>query len=362
MKLRKSLYLSVLFGLILTAGFSSCSSDDSDYVDYSGSKVVLPKTRGFILNEGSYNGNNSSLTAFNYVQDTICNKSLYLSQNGENIGDTGEDLITDGDNLYMLVYGSSYMVKMNGAGMKEASYKFTSDQGQPRKAVISGDYIYVTTYGGLVLKFTKDDLKYVASCKVANNPENIVSSAGKLYVICNGYGKLNLMCVIDEATFTKATDDITVCNNPQKMISDASGNIFIEGYDANYTGAIYSYDKANKTVTEIGAGTSMAIKDNVLYIANSVTNWTTYVTATSFYSYNILTGKTDTSSFLKDVPPALAKSSVYCMDINPYDGSFYVGTSDYVTNGVIYHFTSDGAYKVTFTSGGVSPSHIVFMR
>lgn len=362
MNLRKSLYLSVLFGLILTAGLSSCSSDDSDYVDYSGSKVVLPKTRAFILNEGSYNGNNSSLTAFNYVQDTICNKSLYLSQNGENIGDTGEDLITDGDNLYMLVYGSSYMVKMNGAGMKEATYKFTADQGQPRKAVISGDYIYVTTYGGLVIKFTKADLNYVSSCKVANNPENIVYSAGKLYVICNGYGKLSLMCVIDEATFTKAAADITVCNNPQKMISDDNGNIFIEGYDANYAGAVYSYDKATKTVTEIGGCSSMAINNGILYVANSVTNWTTYATATSFYSYNISTGKTNTSSFLNNIPSALTASSVYCLEVNPYDGSFYVGTSDYVTNGKIYHFASDGTYKTSFTSGGISPSHIIFMR
>src|SRR5574344_2130247 len=315
MKLRKSLYLSVIFGLILSAGFTSCSSDDSDYVDYSGSKVTLPKTRAFVLNEGSYKGNNSTLEVFNFLQDTICNKAIYLSQNGTKIGDTGEDLITDGENLYMLVYGSSYMAKMNGAGMKTASYTFTSTQGQPRKAIVNGDYLYVTTYGGYVLKFTKSDLKYVASCQVAANPENIVYYDGKLYVICNGYGKLSLMDVIDESTFT-----------------------------------------------EIGGSTSMAIKDDVLYIVNCVTNWKTYATTTSFYSYNISTGKTDTSSFLKNVPTVLTNTSVYSFDINPYDGSFYLGTTDYATEGNIYHFASDGTYKTTFASGGVSPSHIVFMR
>ena len=119
MKLRKSLYLSVIFGLILSAGFTSCSSDDSDYVDYSGSKVTLPKTRAFVLNEGSYKGNNSTLEVFNFLQDTICNKAIYLSQNGTKIGDTGEDLITDGENLYMLgVRFFLHTAKMNGAGMK----------------------------------------------------------------------------------------------------------------------------------------------------------------------------------------------------------------------------------------------------
>ncbi len=362
MKLRKSLYLSVIFGLILSAGFTSCSSDDSDYVDYSGSKVTLPKTRAFVLNEGSYKGNNSTLEVFNFLQDTICNKAIYLSQNGTKIGDTGEDLITDGESLYMLVYGSSYMAKMNGAGMKTASYTFTSTQGQPRKAIVNGDYLYVTTYGGYVLKFTKSDLKYVASCQVAANPENIVYYDGKLYVICNGYGKLSLMDVIDESTFTKDGDDITVCNNPQKMIADSKGNIFIQGYDANYAGTVYSYNRTKKTVTEIGGSTSMAIKDDVLYIVNCVTNWKTYATTTSFYSYNISTGKTDTSSFLKNVPTVLTNTSVYSFDINPYDGSFYLGTTDYATEGNIYHFASDGTYKTTFASGGVSPSHIVFMR
>lgn len=358
----KSLYLSVLCGLVLTAGFTSCSDDDSDYVDYTGSKVQLPKTRGFILNEGTYQGNNSCMEAFNYAQDTICSNSLYYVQNGTKLGDTGEDLIKDGDNLYLLVYSSSYMVKMNGAGIKEASYTFTSAQGQPRKAVISGDYLYVTTYGGLVLKFTKDDLKYVASCSVAANPENIVYSEGKFYVICNGYGSLSLMDVIDESTFKKDGDDITVCNNPQKMIADDSGNIFIEGYDASYKGLVYSYNKTKKTVTLIGEGTSMAIRDNVLYIVNCVTDWTTYAVTTSFYSYNITTEKIDTSSFLKNVPSKLTNTTVYSFDINPYDGSFYLGATDYATNGIIYHFASDGTYKTAFTSGGINPSRIVFMK
>ncbi len=357
----KSLSFAVLCGLLVTAGFASCSSDDSDYADYTGSKVVLPKTRAFVLNEGSYNGNNSSLEVFNYSTDTICSSALYLVQNGVKIGDTGEDLIVDGDNLYMLVYGSSYIVKMNGAGIKQASYTFTSAQGQPRKAVVSGSYIYVTTYGGYVIKLKTSDLTYVASCQVAANPENIVLSDGKFYVICNGYGSLSLMDIIDEAKFTK-DEEVTVCNNPQKMIADASGNLFIEGYDASYNGVVYSYDKTKKTVTEIGSGTAMAISGNTLYIANSVTNWTTYATTTTFYSYDISTAKVNSSTFLKNAPAALASATIYAFDINPYTNDFYLGTTDYSTNGNIYHFASDGTYKSTITSGGISPSHIVFMK
>ena len=82
--------------------------------------------------------------------------------------------------------------------------------------------------------------------KWQTNPENIVYYDGKLYVICNGYGKLSLMDVIDESTFTKDGDDITVCNNPQKMIADSKGNIFIQGYDANYAGTVYSYNGTKK--------------------------------------------------------------------------------------------------------------------
>lgn len=52
MKVR-SLLLSVLCMLALSVSFSSCSDDDGQSWDDSGSKIELPYVRAYFLNEGT---------------------------------------------------------------------------------------------------------------------------------------------------------------------------------------------------------------------------------------------------------------------------------------------------------------------
>lgn len=51
MKVR-SLLFGMLCMLALGASLASCSDDDDDSLDDGGSKVTLPQTRVYILNEG----------------------------------------------------------------------------------------------------------------------------------------------------------------------------------------------------------------------------------------------------------------------------------------------------------------------
>lgn len=55
MKVR-SLLFGMLCMLALGASLVSCSDDDDDSLDDDGSKVTLPQTRVYILNEGSQGG------------------------------------------------------------------------------------------------------------------------------------------------------------------------------------------------------------------------------------------------------------------------------------------------------------------
>ena len=47
---------------------------------------------------------------------------------------------------------------------------------------------------------------------------------------------------------------------------------------------------------------------------------------------------------------------------NSFDGSFYIGTTDYVSNGVFYHFDKNGTYINKFSAGGINPNAIVFLK
>lgn len=61
MKVR-SLLFSMLCMLVLSVSFTSCSDNDNETRDDTGSKVTLPQARAFFLYEGSYQANNSGIS------------------------------------------------------------------------------------------------------------------------------------------------------------------------------------------------------------------------------------------------------------------------------------------------------------
>ncbi len=70
--------------------------------------------------------------------------------------------------------------------------------------------------------------------------------------------------------------------------------------------------------------------------------------------------KKEETSFLQ-MPEELKTRIFYMLSINPENGDFYVGTTDYNTNGDIYRFKKDGTFIEKFESGGVSPRAAVFI-
>lgn len=88
---------------------------------------------------------------------------------------------------------------------------------------------------------------------------------------------------------------------------------------------------ANNKVTELGSATRMCATDDILYLTYS--NYTN--PTASFFTYNIKTGKMDEASFLKDIPEKLKTSTIYMLEVNDNNGDFYIGTSEYTTNGTI---------------------------
>ena len=77
MKLR-SLLLSAVCAVAVTAGFTSCSSDDDEWDPMKeGSKIKMVETRAFVLNEGAQSHNNAGITYFDWKQDTTFTKDFF---------------------------------------------------------------------------------------------------------------------------------------------------------------------------------------------------------------------------------------------------------------------------------------------
>ncbi len=359
MKLR-NLMFSVLSALAVTATFTACSDDDEWNPLEEGSKIYVAETRAFLLNEGAYQKNNAGITYFDWLADTTFNYDLFMAQNGKQLGDTGQDIIADDDCIYVTVYGSNYITKLNSLGVEQARTKLPEELGEVRYMVEEDDYLYVTCYGGYVAKVQTWDLKYVSSVKVGDNPEYIVENDGKIYCTNSGWGKDNRVAVIDADKFTSASF-MNVMTNPDHIL-EVNDRIFVQGYGDYYD---YPWGELNVKTGEfkqIGNASSWATYGDIIYLVNSVTDWNTYTTTNYFSSYNTATNQLTETSYLKNMPEELASASVCGMSANPYNGHLYIMTSDYVNNGVIYHFDANGNFIKKFSSTGVGPRKIVFFK
>lgn len=365
----RSLFLSALCALSVGGMFTSCSDDDDD--DWKeGSKTELAQTRAFILNEGSMGYNNSNLIYFDWNTSAVNKTCIFTLQNGKQLGDTANDIITFDGKLAVAVNGSNYVALLNGSAVELSRVSFAGGvNGTPvqvRNLIYLDRALYVTTYGGLVLKIRVNgnalefNNEYVT---VGANLEGICEENGILYCVVAGTYPDNdsRIAIIPSKNFANdAIQFADVMYNPDQILA-VNGHIFVQGYGSFYDYPFGEYDTAKGEFNTIGNATAWAAAGGVLYLANSVTDWTTYATTTTLSTYDVATGKSNTS-FFSSVPEGVQNSFVYSISVNPYNGDIFVATSNYVTDGVIYQFASNGAYKGQFSAEGINPNKIVFVR
>lgn len=342
----KSLFFSALCMLMIGVSFTACSDDDEGE---EGSKVELPYHRVYILNEGTFQQNNASITLYDPEGKVSTIPDLYYTQNNASLGDTGQDMIKYDNDLYVTVYGSNYITRLNAAGIEQVRYTFTDEQGQPRYMTAEDGKIYVTLSSSNVARLDAKTLKFEKMVKVGNNPEYIIEEDDKLYCLNSGWGYDNRLSIIDLKTFDEAKN-IEVFLNPEKII-EVNDKIIIQGYGAeypNYTYPVAVFNPTTETYTTIGKGTHIAGYKHLLYIIYSNTfNGET----NQFYTYNTQTGEVNNKSFLQSASDKLTSGNITLFNINPENGDLYIGIGDYKTKHDVYRFKNDGTLIGTFEVG-----------
>lgn len=357
MKIRSFIF-GALSMLALAAGFTSCSDDDND--DISKPNVELAKTRAFVLDEGSKNHNNAGITYFDWTKDATFSSDLFLAQNKHQLGDVGQDIIADGKgNIYVIVSVSRYITKLDENCVEKATLQFPEDLGDPRYGVLDGENLYVSCYGGYIARINTNTMKVTGKVAIGPNPEHIIKENGRLYCTVSGWGSDHRVAKVELPAFETAEYD-DVMYNPDHIIA-VNGHIYVQGYGPDYS---YPWGelKSDGTFSNLGQASAWAAYENKLYTAYSETDWSTYITTTTFYAYDVENGTFSESSPLKNAPEELASASVYSMNINPYTGDLYITTSDFTNNGQIYHFDKDGTFVKKFASTGINSRKIIFLN
>ena len=233
----RNLFFSLCCMATLGVSLVACSEDE-DLFDDSGSKVTLPVHRAFILNEGTQGANNATLSFYAPDGNADFIKDIFYTQNQAKLGDTGQSMIEYNNDLYAIIAGSRYLVRMNTAGVEKQRYAIPESEGDPRYLAADDGYIYMTQYGGQVTKLDANTLKVVGTFKGGANLEGIAECDGKLYVANSylkndaGYQYQTDLFVINAANMQLETT-LAVDINPNQVLEE-DGKIFL--IDWEYAG------------------------------------------------------------------------------------------------------------------------------
>lgn len=370
MKVR-SLLFGMLCMLALGASLVSCSDDDDDSLDDGGSKVTLPQTRAFFLNQGSWGANNAGISFYAPNDDAEFVSDIFKKQNNAALGDNAQDLIEYEGRMYVSVNGSNYLAMLNAAGVEQGRISFVNDTDLSagiRYLSAEDGYIYASFYNGFLVKINANTLKLEAKLGgLGDNLEGVAICGDVLYV-ANSYKEENgrwiyhkNVVTVDLNTFKKDTD-ISVAINPNLLLEEDDKVFLISKGDYALEGSALQMIEPNNNnkVTVLGGATVMCAGDDVLYWVDSTTqDWETYTN--TFYAYDIKSREKTVIDLTKHVP-VLASVGISMIEVNETNGDIYVGTSSYTANGDIYRFKKDGTFVEKFDCGGLNPFTAVFFN
>lgn len=341
----------VFLALSLTLALYSCDNSSKD--------EIIPVNSGtYILNNGNWGSNDSNIGIYN-PSDKRFTADAFKTENGQALGDLGQDIIGLGEELYIAVNGSQ-TIFVTGTDLK-IRHQINAEKGgtrlSPKYFTTSGNNVYVTYYEGYVGEITGD--YSVRLCPVGPNPEGVAVAKGNLYVANSGgmaypvYN--NTVSVVSTKTFTE-TSAIKVNVNPVKVEASSDGTYVYVSSFGNYTdipARLQVISTADCIVSDLDYASVSAIakgNDDVLYIlcGGYDENWNPL--PGTVYRHDMKNNK----ALGRFVTDETTLPDAYSISVTA-DGFVYVGCSDYKNTGDVYVFTSKGKLHDKFDSQGLNP-------
>jgi YVTN family beta-propeller protein len=338
---------------------ASCKKDDNP-------TTSVPKvTTGlYVLSEGTFNGNNTTLTYYNFAT-SAATTDFFANTNGSKLGDTGNDIIIYGGKVYIVMNVSSYVEVADALTAKEIKkIPFTTAASvprEPRYAVGYKNKVLVSSYDGTVAVIDTTSLAIEKFITVGSNPEQVAVYGTNLYVANSGglspvYD--STVSVVDLGSFTE-TKKITVGLNPSSVVADDAGNIYV-GCTGDYNAVGPKLVKVNTTTGTVTKSADTAVGKIRFY------NGLLFVTGG--YLGSSFVRKLSTTDFSQTnanfVTDGTAIKQPYGLNIDTGTGDVYVTDAvDYFSSGQVFCFDKTGKKKFSFSvSPGISPNTVVIIK
>lgn len=355
MRKLSSISIFVTFWTALFIFSSCCRGTDCDPapnppVHYSAKGI-------YVLNEGSWNMNNSGITYYNLETQTII-EDVFRQVNHRGLGETANDLAVYGNKMYCAVSGSGLIEVMQISDCK--SIKQISCIGKtPRKLAFHNGKAYVSCHSGEILKIDTASLEIENTWTAGRNPEGICVCNNKLYVAnsggLDGAKYDNTVTVFDLSSGTNV-GTISVALNPYTL--ETNGTFVYLVTRGNYDDILPSLQRID----------NMQIK---AYPDIHPFNLSIHENEAILYSYDYFSGKswikkmnlqTETIENQAFITDNTKISQPYSIGFHPSNGDVYVADSyTNLVNGDVFCFDKNGKKKFQFSTG-MNPSKIIVIQ
>ncbi|MDR2825095.1 MAG: YncE family protein [Prevotellaceae bacterium] len=374
MNIKKILTLSV----VALAVFACNPNDDPQEPTITPERSEIAGL--YILCEGVWHNNNSTLSYFEYETASFTNSYFELKNpTVSGLGDTGNDLKIYGTKMYAVMNSSNLVEIMNA---QTAQHIATIEVPNCRYVAFDGGFAYVTSFAGRIVegdrqlgyvaKIDTATFQIVATTEVDFQPEELAVAGRKLYVVNSGgynspnySNNISVINLIDLQNF-QVTKNITLPDvNLTKIRADKNGMIWVMA-NGNYDDLPPSLTVINSQNDQIVETLNLNISNfdicgDSLYFYGSVFNTETYKYNVSYGIVDINLRKQVASEIITDGTETQIVAP-YGIIVNPKNGDIFISDAlNYNSHGKVYCFNRNGVQKWN-RSAGISPSHFCFLE
>ena len=321
----------------------------------------------YILSEGLFNQNNSSLARYSFNRQR-CTNNYFSANNQRGLGDTANDIAIYGNKIYVVVNVSSTVEVIDfptGKSIRQISMlRDNGSSRQPRAIAFDKDKAYICSYDGTVARIDTTSLEIEEIVTVGRNAEDICVQNGKLYVSnsggldYSGPGVDTTVSVIDITTF-KETKKIEVGPNPGKILPGLEEAVYVVTRGTDIEAGDYHLVKIDSRTDAVATTydekvLSFAIDGPIAYLYT----YDSHTKDSAITVFDLNTGTVIRDNFITD---GTAIQTPFSIQLNPFSGNVYITEAyNYTVKGDVLCFNQQGQLQYRLNDIGLNPNTVVF--
>lgn len=320
----------------------------------------------FIVNEGSFNAGNSSISYLNLNNQTMSN-NVFESTNGFPLGDVAQSMTISDGKGYIVVNNSQKVEVVDISNMNNIAT--ISGFQSPRYMITRGTKGYVSDWFDNNIKVI--DLStntIINTIPTGNGPEQMLIFNQKLFVAnVGGFGNETTVTVINLNTETVLAT-IQIGTNPNSLKLDNNNKLwvlcggslgpdFTGGTADDIGGSLWKIDPVSLVVEQ---SYPMQQGDHPSRLAiNGAANYLYYLKGSDGYTGSVYTASVVNPNL--NSAPFISKS-FYGFNVDIASGIIYGGyVPGFTQNGMIFRYQPNGVL-IDSMEVGIAPNYFIFKQ